>query len=215
MKLETNIGLKARPKLMATAGFTLGEMLIAVAIFSLVIAAMVAVQIFGLRVYTLAATKLTATQGGRETLNLIRDQVRSSQQVYVGIYTNSTFAQIAAGSPQQGNALQLTWSTNSSYGNANVVYYQDPATTNLWSVSNNVSTVVANYVTNYICFQAVDYTGTNVLTNYQNNPVIFVTLQFSQWEYPIGYVGGSTNGVDSYDYYYLRARIARRVKDLN
>jgi len=148
-------------------------------------------------------------------LNLIRDQVRSSQQVYVGIYTNSTFSQITNGQPQQGNALQLTWSTNSSYGNANVVYYQDPATTNLWSVSNNVSTVVANYVTNYYCFQAVDYTGTNVLTNYQNNPVIFVTLQFSQWEYPIGYIGNSTNGLNAYDYYVLRSQIARRVKSLN
>jgi len=35
MKLPTNIGMKARPKLMAMAGFTLGEMLIAVAVFSL------------------------------------------------------------------------------------------------------------------------------------------------------------------------------------
>jgi hypothetical protein len=188
-------------------------MMIAVAVFSLVIGAMVAVQIFGLRVYTLAATKLTATQGGRETMNLIRDQIRSSEQVYVGMYTNSTgFSRITNGLSQVGNALQITWLTNDVYGTTNVVYYQDPGTTNLWCVSNNVPYVVANYVTNYFCFQAEDYQK-NVLTNYLNNPVISINLQFSEWEYPIGYVG--SNAVNAYDYYYLRARVARRIKAID
>jgi prepilin-type N-terminal cleavage/methylation domain-containing protein len=212
MKLPSDIRIKAQSRWLVTAGFTLAEMLIAVAVFSFVVLAMISLQVFGLRIYTLAATKLTATQGGRQAMNLIRDQIRSSQQVYVGTYT-SNFTQIPNGSQQIGNALQITWSTNLSYGNANVVYYQNSTSNSLFSVSNSVVTDVADYVTNNLCFEAMDYTGTNVMTNYQNNPVIFVTLQFYQWEYPIGFIG--SNAVNAYDYYYLRSRIARRVKSLD
>ena len=46
-------------------GFTMVEIMIAMAIFVLMVGAMVSLQIFGLRVYTLAATKITATTSGR------------------------------------------------------------------------------------------------------------------------------------------------------
>ena len=68
------------------SGFTLTEIMVAMAIFSLVIIAMVSVQLFGMRVYTLAATKVIATTGARETLNAMRDRIRSANVVMVGIY---------------------------------------------------------------------------------------------------------------------------------
>ena len=74
----------------------------------------------------------------------------------------------------------------------------------------NVSAWVAMKSPEYPCFQAEDY-NQNVLTNYQNNPVIKVTMQFYKWEYPIGYVGGVA--VNAYDFYFLRTRISRRAKD--
>ena len=40
-------------------GFTLVEMMVTAAIFTMLIGAMVSVQIFALRVYTLAGTKIT------------------------------------------------------------------------------------------------------------------------------------------------------------
>ena len=55
-----------RPQRRSLYGFTLVEMYCTVAIFLMIVGAMVAVQIFGLRVYTLSATKLTATEGGRK-----------------------------------------------------------------------------------------------------------------------------------------------------
>ena len=91
----------------ALAGFTLVEIMVTSGIFLMVVMAMVAVQIYGLRVYTLAATKLTATQGGRETLNNIRDAIRGSTVVYVGTYTNGAFLVIPNGQQQIGNASGL------------------------------------------------------------------------------------------------------------
>lgn len=195
-----------------TAGFTLVEVMVAMAIFAFIIGGMVAVQIFGLRVYTLAATKLIATTNGRQTLNAMRDQIRSAQRVYVGTFTNSSFTQ--ASGFQIGNALQMFTSTNLASTNF-VIFYQDPSTNEIFSYTNTPANkgVLTRFETNYYCFQAEDYQG-NILTNYQNSPVICVTMSFSQWEYPIGLVvaGGTTNAANAYDYYYLRTRIARRCK---
>lgn len=190
------------------SGFTLVELMVTMMVFTLIIAAMVALQIFGLRIYTLAATKLLASQSGRQTLGDIRDKLRSCKTVYVGIYTNSQFSQIATGSPQIGNAVQI-FPTEIATGTNYIVFYEDPVNTNICMVTNGVRTVTANFVTNFYCFQAEDYQG-NVLTNYQNNPVIKMTMSFVQWEYPIGYVGG--NAINAYDFYYLRTRVTRRSK---
>jgi prepilin-type N-terminal cleavage/methylation domain-containing protein len=208
---------------MNRAGFTLVEMMIALGIFVMMITGLVAVQIFGMRISTLASTKLIATTDARETMNAMRDQIRSAQQVYVGTFipSNGTFTQIPLGTPQIGNALQLITTTNlaSPYY---TIFYMDPSTNEVFSVTNNPATsnlfdgltLLAQYMTNYLCFDAEDYRSwmypTNIMTNYVNNPVIGVTFNFSQWEYPIGYVGG--NAVNAYDYYYLRTHISRRSK---
>jgi hypothetical protein len=189
--------------------FTLVEMVITAGIFAVVIGAMVSVQIFGLRVYTLAGTKITATTSGRESLNDMRCQIRSCKLVYVGIYTNGTFTGIPLGQNQVGNAVQIFATTNAPLSSA-TVFYMNPASNSIFMVSNGVSVAEANYMTNYYCFQAEDFQQ-NILTNYQNNPVIKITMQFYQWEYPIGYIGGAA--LNAYDFYFLRTRISRRAKD--
>jgi type II secretory pathway pseudopilin PulG len=194
-------------------GFTLAEMMVSTSIFLFIfVGTMVAIQIFGMRVVTLAQTKLVATTGARQTLNAMRDSIRAATFVYVGTYnpTNgSTFAQVPINNLQMGNALEIVY-TNQASTNY-LVYYQDSTQpTNLMcSITNNVVTVLAQYVTNYYCFYAEDY-QTNILLNYQNNPVIHVIMNFSQWEYPMAFVG--TNGVNAYDFYRLQTRISRRSK---
>jgi len=190
-------------------GFTLAEMLVTSTIFLVIIvAAMISVQLYGLRVYTLATTKVSATTSARETINDIRDRIRSAAIVNVGTYTNSTFTSIASGQNQVGNAVQIFPATNTATVNA-IVFYMNPTNPSLNMVSNGVDSVEAKYVTNNNCFQAQDYQG-NILTNYNNNPVIDVTLNFSQLAFPVGYVGGiATN---AYDYYRLHTRITRRFK---
>jgi prepilin-type N-terminal cleavage/methylation domain-containing protein len=209
MKLFTQQSARSRrhPRL----GFTLVEMLVASTIFLIIIvAAMISVQIYGLRVYNLATTKVRATTSGREAINTIRDLVRSSQTVYDGYYTNNAFTTNASGINQVGNAIQIFPTTNTAAGNS-VVFFQDPVNINLSMVSNGVVTVVVSLVTNYYCFQAEDYQG-NILTNaLQNNPVIDTTLMFSQLAFPIGYSGGVA--YNAYDYYRLRTRITMRVKN--
>src|ERR1035437_5293844 len=98
------------------SAFTLAEMLIAMTIFTMVIAAMVATQLFGMRVYTLAATKLSATAGCRKALNQVRDQARQANTLNVGICnsTPDSFNPLGLTSLQVGNALEVFPTTNSS-----------------------------------------------------------------------------------------------------
>jgi hypothetical protein len=224
MKLFKNIQNRARRR--NVLGFTLVEMVTTVGVFLFVFTGvLVAVQVFGLRIYTLAATKLVATAGGRKALNQIRDQIREGKLVYVGNCSSavsSSFQLISTNAPQQGNALIIYPTTNLTWYS---VYYLDFNTNPLiaytnsliqFNVSNNNTTTytktLAKYVTNQIVFDARDWQNT-IVSNEQcldNRLLIEVTMQFSQWEYPIAKVG-PINDWNAYDYYQLRTRVFRRA----
>ncbi len=215
--------LQSCPKRARTAGFTLVEIYIVSAIFLVLVGAMLALQIFGLQIYTLAATKLTATAGGRKALNEIRDAVREAKLVDVGVYTNgsTTFNSIGNGTNQIGNALLIFTNSSAITG---TLYFMDQPSSSLLRVTMTSGAYNTNgylytgtpvglftnipFVTNYFIFDAEDYLG-NVLTNNSNNRIIHMTLQFSQWEYPVAGVG---NGA-MYDYYELHTKVTRRAID--
>lgn len=195
----------------STAGLTLAEMLICVGIFAMLVAWMVSAQIYGMRVYSLAATKLVATAGARHAMDEIRDQIREANEVDIGNCASgwASFSYITNGA-QQGNAVEIFPTTNST---PYLIYYlQTGGTNELMLYNSSVGTAVplASYVTNQVLFDAEDVWG-NVLTNNVNNRVIRMTLQFSQWEYPVVRAGGTN--LNSYDLYQLRMRATRRAID--
>jgi hypothetical protein len=212
MKLSLNLP-RAR-----IAGFTLTEIYIVSVLLLLVVLATTATQFFAARVYTLAATKLTATAAARKALNDIREQIRGGGSVDVGIYdpVAQTFTNMPIGSLQIGNAL-LIYSNNP---NANAtpwgtIYYMNPQASNICSIicSNTTAltaTLASNivvYITNYYVFDSED-AFTSILTTYQNNRLIHVKFQFSEWEYPLAGVVGQNA---MYDYYQLQTRVAPRI----
>ena len=214
--------ISSRPT--TACAFTLAEMLIAVTIFLFAVGGMICLQIFALRMYTLAATKTTATQTARETLNAMRDAIRSANTAYVGTYnpTNGAgFVQASNTTPQTGNALQLTYlDTNGNLTITNLFYLDttqpysadQPYDFPICSLNSNGVTTLANYVTNYYIFTAEDYQGNSITSSvaYLNAVVIHITMQFDQWEFPIGFIG--TNSINAYDFYRLTARVTRRCK---
>lgn len=202
-----------------SVAFTLPEMLIAVGIFSIIIAGVVATQLFGLRTYTLSATKLAASDSARETLNKVRAQIRAAKGAYVGNCTSNnpqSFTLIGLPNAQAGNALKLFPTTNNNYY---IVYYLETGSTNFlkeYTITNTSASTntLASYITNTTIFYAEDYRG-NTITNNQNNRVIRMWLQFYQWEFPIAKVisSGSTNYYNAYNNYQLRTRVVRRLLD--
>jgi type II secretory pathway pseudopilin PulG len=213
MKLSPNNSFRSRRA--GIFGFTLTETMFVAVIFAILIAWMVSSQILGLRIYTLAATKLTATASARKAIGKLRDQIREASTVDVGNCSSagwSSFTLITNGNPQQGNALKIVPTTNST---PFLIAYLDTnnAPTNdldLYDSSIASVQVLASYVTNQIIFDAENFQG-NILTNNVENRVIRLTLQFYQWEYPIARVGGTN--YNSYDFYQLRTRATRRAID--
>jgi Tfp pilus assembly major pilin PilA len=205
------------------AGFTVVEVYMAAAIFVMLVIAITAVQLFAARVYTLAATKLTATGAARTAMNYIREQVREGYSVDVGIYTpaSNTFTNIATGSPQQGNALVI-YSNNpnaftaSGLPTSGIIYFMNPAASNMCSVAIISNAVVPatlvnnviNFITNYVVFDAEDCSN-NIMTTYGNNRLIHMKFQFSQWEYPLAGTGSGA----MYDFFQLQTRVAPRISN--
>lgn len=216
-------------------GFTLVEMMVAIAVFSLVVLVTVAMQVYAARVYTLAATKLTAAGDARMAMNDVRDQVRGARLVYVGNYVYNTgnppidFAPMTNGDLQQGNALMIYPGTST---NSFTLVYLDPGykTNNFTAFAANgaplgtnsllmlvytnggleVSNDVADFITNQIVFDAENFEGA-ILSSNQNNYIIHMTLNFAQWEYPIAFIG--SNSFNAYDYYQLNTVMSRRDTD--
>jgi len=203
------------------SGFTLPEMMIAVTVYTVVmLGVLIGLQVFAMRMYTLAACKTTSTTSARQALNAIRDQIRGGMNVMVGNYVlpssgiangSNGFTQPPTGTAQQGNALAVLFENRLST-NYNIFYLDSTTPTNMmcW-VSNSAPVILAKWITNTTCFYLEDFQG-NVQSNtaYAHNPVVRVTMFFSQWEYPIAIVG--SNEFNAFDFYRLQTRVSNRAK---
>lgn len=181
----------------AARAFTLAEMMTSLAIFSLVVIAMVSLQVFGFKMNALAASKLKSTVYSLKTLNQIRKQVRSANSVAVGNGDRTSFTNNTS-----GNALQIYPTTNTDNY---IRFYLVPNTTALYvlnSASNN-PTLIATNITNGVVFQMVDFQG-NLLTNSQEHYAVKMKLQFAQLSFSVP----SYN----YDYYTLQTVMTPRLQ---
>jgi len=184
--------------------YTLTEVMVASALFSLVILGSVSANIFGLRLYGITKAKLGASDEAREAISRLVNEVRSAKIVRVGVGSLNTFTNIPLGQPQAGNALQIFPTTNTTQF---IRYYWDATDSQFKRTTDagGTSIVVANYVTNQVVFRAEDHLG-NLMTSGQNNRVINLKLEFFQIQYPIVEIG--PGGL--FDYYKLETRITRR-----
>lgn len=194
-------GARART---AKRAFTLVELMVSMAIFSMVIGGVVYAHITGLKMYELTKAKLGANDETRTAVGLLSAEVRAAKSISIGQLSNSVFVAVPEGSRQQGSALQIRQTTNTTNY---VVYYLDLNDSMLKRYTDSSKpTVVAEHLTNSVVFTSEDYAG-NILTQTANNRVIGITLQFYQIQYPIVKIGEG----QLYDFYQLRTRITRRA----
>jgi hypothetical protein len=218
----------ARARWRGCRAYTLSEMQIAAGIYLVIfVGMMIAIQIFGLRVYSLASVRLAATQDAQKALNQIRDDIRQAKLLQVGNSDNAgNFTALASANSAVGSALQIFSTTNQGppysiyYLHTNLLNAASGFSSNVlcWiSVTNNYTNTInlARYITNLDIFAAEDWQdswpGAYITNSVVNNQVYSVKLQFDQWAYPMA-VGG-TNASDHYGFYQLRTRVCRRALD--
>jgi len=191
------------------SGYTLVEVLVTMVTMVLVVSAVMAAHIYGLKMVQFVKPKLGASDEARNAIALITDEIRSARVLKIGsvqrVGGTNVFTEVSPFTQQAGSALQLYPSTNY---NQYILYYWDISDKKLKrTVDGTTSTyIVANSVSNQMIFTAEDFAG-NVLSNNFNNRVLGMTLQFYQIQYPITAVGPG----NYYDFYQLRAKITRRT----
>jgi len=188
--------------------FTVPEILTAMAVFTVLIAATVSSQIFGLRMSTISEAKLQSSDSARTALNHVRDEIRSATFLFVGNGDAGSFKLLTNNAPRVGNALRIypTADTNNY-----VCYYLDLSNDSLMravTIGKQLgdAEIVSRNITNRFIFQAEDFQG-NVLTNNSNHRIIRMNLDFYKLEYSSA-SGGKGN---VYDFYRMQTRFTRRA----
>ncbi|HEX4343256.1 MAG TPA: hypothetical protein VH255_07685 [Verrucomicrobiae bacterium] len=168
-------------------------------IFIFLVGGIMFAHLFGLRMFQITTTKLNATADARKTFAKISDEIRTCHSASVGNIDNNNFVGLLNGEKQEGAALMIYPTTNSSY----VMYFVNPADQTFRRTVNGTNTsILAESVTNNAVFIAQSYDG-SPLTNSQNNRVIHVTLEFYQ----------AQHFLRAADYYKLETSVTRRSLD--
>jgi Tfp pilus assembly protein PilW len=197
VKIKT--ALSRLRRLCPAAAFTLPELLVAVTIFTFLIAGIVSANIFGLRLFYVAQDRLGSNDAARFAVERMSDDVRTCSSSLVGSVTNGVFRGVVNGEPQSGNALMVYPTTNTS---SYVLYFAQSSDQSFrrTSTASGTTLILAQTVTNLVVFTAEDFLG-NVLTNSQNERVIHLCLEFYQPK-------GTRASADSYK---LETSVTRRA----
>ena len=189
------------------AGFTLPEMLVASAVFSLTVLGFVCCQLFGMRQDQWVNSKIGASDLARLSFDDMANHIRAAKIWQVGNGNLTSFTGLPLATNQRGNALKVSMTTDT---NQYYLYYFDTNACKLYRghSGNATTTCIAQYLTNTMYFQAQNYHGDNQ-TDLTHKGVIDVVMQFCQYQYPITKVGPGC----LYDYYKLEMRLTPHAPD--
>jgi len=190
-------GVPTRPG----GGFTLPEVLIASAVFTLLVGGIITAHLFGLSMFRIAETKLTVTGDVRKMIGKMVNEIRTCKTTWVGNVTNGVFEALLDGETQQGSGLLIYPTTNTA---SYIIYFVNPSdqTFRRTTSAPGTAAVLVESITNTVVFRAQDYLG-NVLTNNQNNRVIHLDLEFYQ----------PSRQMQVADYYKLETSVTRRTME--
>ena len=204
MKVQALIpGLRQSAPAGSQGAFTLPELLISLTLFTLLTGTIICAHLFGLRMSMFTEAKLNASNGARNALGKMTDEIRNCTSVWVGdVNTNDvppSFVELLDGVPQAGGALLIQPTSNT---NNTILYFVNPSDQSFRRIAGT-TTIIAQTVTNTSIFTAQNFLG-NVLTNNSlTNRVIHLTLEFFQPQ-PL---------LPTANYYKLETSVTPRIAD--
>lgn len=156
--------------------FTIPELMVALTIFGFVTAGVIFAHLYGLSMFYVTQTSLTATAEARQVAGKLTEEIRTCDRALIGNVKNGEFAALLNGERQEGNGLAIYPSANpSNY----VIYFVNPTDQTLRRTTDQPSSAVilAEAITNTVVFRAEDHRGL-VQSNQLNNRVIHFNLEF-------------------------------------
>ena len=177
-------GSGARLETKASTGFTLAELLVAISVFTLMMAGIFQLNIFSVRA-TIGVSKQLELSGQTDVVMFLTRDVKSATQATIQNYNGSTFTSIPVGQLQQGNALYLK--TQVGAGPLQDVQYWVDSQGQLWRSVAGISDFWLGDITAPAVFSETDYTGAivtiptarmlvDVNLSIKDNKLIYYTL---------------------------------------
>jgi type II secretory pathway pseudopilin PulG len=204
------------------SGFTLVEVMIVMATMIVLCGSVIMCNLYGLSMAQRQQIWLSASDDAGRALGKLMTDVRSGASNYVGNGSLAGFTNAPTNVWQQGNALKIYLAnTNGVASGAWVMYYYDPASSNLYRTNWNVTgggtgdfdMVTANMVMTNNMYNSNIFSAYNInnnvwvpQTNGVGTPLIQVCLSFSKLQNPqIDITPGS-----AVDFYQIVTMIASR-----
>jgi hypothetical protein len=190
----------------ADLGLTLTETMVTMAIFVILVLALVYTGMFCFRLDELANSKVGASDSARRGFDRLSSDIRSSKMWFIGSGSQTAFTPCGNATNQLGNALRVHYTTDT---NSYVIYFFDTNASSLFRYTNGMSTSqkivtgLTNVSGNSMTFHAERYDGTT-LSDLQFKYVIVALMEFCQFQYPLTKVGPNY----FYDYYRMQLKIA-------
>jgi hypothetical protein len=188
--------LQALPGRKRRGGFTINELLVAITIFVMVTLCLVTVEILGLQMNAISASKMKSTQASLKSLNYVRDQVLGAFSIHVGNLSGSTFT----ATDTTGDAIQIYPGTNTIHY---LRFYWSTNTLCEYNSSNSITTTIAQNITNAPVFEMATFQG-NVSSSSLEHFTIRMTLQFSELDYKAPKA--------KYEYYTMQTEMTPRLQ---
>jgi type II secretory pathway pseudopilin PulG len=196
MKVNLSNPITARQR----SGFTLVESMIVMTTLVILCGTVIMCNLYGLSMAQRQQIWLSASDDAGQAMGKLMSDIRSGASNYVGNGNLGGFTNAATNVWQQGNALKI-WlaNTNGVTNGAWVMYYYDPASSNLYRTNFNVTgagtgefdMVTANMVMTNNMYNSNIFSAYNVVngvwtpeTNGVGTPLIQVCLAFSKLQNP-------------------------------
>jgi prepilin-type N-terminal cleavage/methylation domain-containing protein len=193
--------------------FTLVELMLTMAIFSMATLGLITLHLFGQRQDQLVQSKLGASDQSRRAFDRLTEDIRAAKIWRIGNGEFSTFTAIPNRTAQQGNAVRLQLTTApSNY----IVYYFDTTERQLYRQHSGsplpertlIASGLTNVTANSMMFRAENYRG-DTQTDLTHKGVVGVLLEFAEYQYPMTQVGPGLK----YDYYKMEFKVTPHVPD--
>lgn len=199
MKLSTVISGRRR------AAFTLPELMVALTVFTFVVTGVIFAHLYGLSMFRITETSLTATASARKVVGRLTEEIRTCNSVLIGdikaVGGTNKFVGLLNGEKQEGTALLIyPAADHSSY----IVYFVKPSdqTFRRTTEKPDSAVVLAESITNTVVFRAENPITGLILTNNLNNRVIHFSLEFYQ----------PHRHMQVAEYYKLESSVTRRAE---
>lgn len=183
------------------AAFTLPEIMVAMTIFSFVLMGVIFANIYGLSMFRITESSLTATASARKVVGNMTDEIRTCHDALVGNVKNGVFVALLNGEKQLGSGLLIQPTVNNSNY---IVYFVNPSDQTFRRATSQPDSamIIAESITNTAVFSVKNHSGQVQTNKLSSNRVIHFNLEFFQ---PREYKQVA-------EYYKIESSIARRAE---